>query len=122
MKARTNDFLKCVEKTLEQYEEYFLSFRFLAFYTILIDDDEVIPEWMKYRHAEAIKYKIKDPVEYGGQIGGFNNISTYSDAKSRFETAYNRAKKAIEFEKNGKIENAIIDWKKIFGEYFPSYG
>lgn len=45
---------------------------------------------------EVIKYKVKDPVEYGGQINGLDNVSTIEEAVSRFETAYNRAKKGIE--------------------------
>ncbi|TKY92266.1 MAG: nucleotidyltransferase [Candidatus Methanomarinus sp.] len=39
---------------------------------------------------EVIKYKVKDPVEYGGQINGLDNVSTIEEAVSRFETAYMR--------------------------------
>lgn len=72
--------------------------------------------------GEAIKYKVKDPVEYGGQINGLDIVSTAKEAVSRFETAYNRAKKAEEYERNGDTESAIGEWKKIFSNYFPSYG
>lgn len=83
------------------------------------------PSGMRYffdKGREAIKYKVKDPVEYGGQINGLDNVSTVEEAVSRFETAYNRAKKAEEYEKNGNTESAIGEWKKIFSNYFPSYG
>ena len=77
-----------------------------------------------YLELLAIKIftKVKDPVEYGGQINGLDNVSTVEEAVSRFETAYNRAKQAEEYEKNGNTESAIGEWKKIFSNYFPSYG
>lgn len=34
----------------------------------------------------------------------------------------NGAKKAEEYEGNGNTESAVVEWKKIFGDYFPSYG
>lgn len=83
------------------------------------------PSGMRYffeKGGEAIKYNVKDPVEYGGQINGLAIVSTAKEAVSRFETAYNRAKKAEEYERNGDTESAIGEWKKIFSNYFPSYG
>jgi hypothetical protein len=71
---------------------------------------------------ERITYKAKDPVSYGGDISGPNSISTSEDAVSRFTTAYNRAIKAEQYEKNGNTEESINEWRKIFGNYFPSYG
>lgn len=83
------------------------------------------PSGMRYffdKGREGIKYKVKDPVEYGGQINGLDNVSTVDEAVSRFETAYNRAKKAEEYEQVGYTEYAINEWRKIFGDYFPAYG
>lgn len=83
------------------------------------------PSGMRYffdKGREEIKYKVKDPVEYGGQISGLDNISTVEEAGSRFEKAYNRAKKGEEYERIGNAESAISEWKKIFGNYFPAYG
>ncbi len=71
---------------------------------------------------EGIKYKVHDPVDFGGQINGLRNCKTVEDAVNRFETAYNRAIKAEQYEKNGNIESAVDEWKKIFGDYFPAYG
>lgn len=71
---------------------------------------------------DGIKYKVHDPVDYGGQINGLRNCKTVEDAVSRFETAYNRAIKAEQYAKNGNIESAVDEWKKIFGDYFPAYG
>lgn len=83
------------------------------------------PSGVRYffdKGREGIKYKVKDPAEYGGQIKGLDNVSTVDEAVSRFETAYNRAKKAEEYEQFGYTEYAINEWRKIFGDYFPAYG
>jgi len=71
---------------------------------------------------EKIKYKAKDPVSYGGEISGLRNITTQEEAVSRFETAYGRAIKAEQYAINGNVQNAVDEWKKIFGAYFPAYG
>lgn len=83
------------------------------------------PSGMKHffdKGREAIKYKVKDPVVYGNQLNGLRNVTTVEDAVSRFETAYTRARKAEGYEKSENTEDAIDEWKKIFGNYFPSYG
>lgn len=71
---------------------------------------------------ERIKYKAEDPVSYGGEISGLRNIATQEEAVSRFEVAYNRAIKAERYAKNENIENAIDEWRKMFGDYFPVFG
>ncbi len=83
------------------------------------------PTGMRYffdKGREAIKYKVKDPVEYGGYINPLNRIYKVEDAVNRFETAYIRAEKAEKYERIGNTKSAIDEWKKIFGNYFPSYG
>jgi hypothetical protein len=64
---------------------------------------------------------LSDPSGYGGSIGYGNSLKP-ADALSRFETAYSRATKAQEYASNQKIEMAINEWRKIFGDYFPAYG
>jgi hypothetical protein len=71
---------------------------------------------------EKIRHKIKDPVEYGGWINPLRNVATVEDAVSRFETAYSRAYKGEQFDLNGRSDLAIDEWRKIFGDYFPTYG
>ena len=39
--------------------------------------------------------------------------------KSYFNTAYERAKKALDFEKRGDLKKASAEWRKIFGDDFP---
>ena len=64
-----------------------------------------------------------DPAGYGGNIGNYIDTSEkVEEAVSRFQSAFDRAIKAEAFEKQGYINNAIDEWRKIFGDYFPSYG
>jgi len=105
----------------------FVSFR-LELLAIEIFENVTISDYssgMRYffdKGRERIKYKAKDPVAYGGEISGLNNISTQEEAVSRFETAYNRAIKAEQYVEKGNIEDAVNEWRKIFGNYFPAYG
>ncbi len=71
---------------------------------------------------ESIKFKISDPAGFENQVGGFANIDNLANAISRFDSAYNRALKAEEYEANNKIPSAFDEWRKIFGDYFPAYG
>ncbi len=83
------------------------------------------PSGMRFffdKGREAIKYKVQDPVEYGGQINPLRNCQTVDNAVGRFETAYNRAIKAEQYAENGNIQNAVDEWRKIFDDCFPAYG
>ena len=83
------------------------------------------PSGMYYffdKGREAIKYLIQDPVSYGGQISGLLNVNTVNEAVSRFDTAYNQAAKAQVEASYYRTENAVNEWRKILGDYFPAYG
>jgi len=70
-----------------------------------------------------VKEKNPDPASYGGDIGHYLNTNEkITNAVSRFETAYNRAIKAEDYDSRGYVEEAFSMWKLIFGDYFPSYG
>jgi len=105
----------------------FVSFR-LEILAMEIFENVTISDYssgMRYffdKGRERIKYKAQDPVSYGGKISGLRNITSQDEAVSRFETAYNRAIKAEQFARNGNIENAVNEWRKIFGDYFPAFG
>ena len=71
---------------------------------------------------EVIKYKIKDPVTYGGYINPLLNVTTVIAAVNAFETAHVRAKNAENYAINYYVATAVGEWKKIFGDYFPAYG
>jgi hypothetical protein len=83
------------------------------------------PRGMRYffdKGREKIKYKVKDPVNYGENINALDTVSTVKDAVNRFENAYKLAKNAEDDARNGYTAAAIEGWREIFGDYFPSYG
>lgn len=104
----------------------FISF-YLELLAIKIFNNVTIPDYpsgIRFfldKGREAIKYKIQDPVHYGGNINGLQNAKTVSDATQLFETGYNITLKAESFNQNGDNEKAINEWRKIFGDYFPAY-
>jgi len=51
-----------------------------------------------------------------------NTKDKINSAFSRFTTAYNRELNAERYENEGNTALAVEAWKKIFGNYFPSYG
>lgn len=52
----------------------------------------------------------------------FGNLVTIIDdqRKSFVKTAYNQSGKACDFEVDGKCDEAVLEWKKVFGNDFPS--
>lgn len=83
------------------------------------------PSGIRYffdKGRNLITKKNPDPAGYGGDVGYYLNTQEKIDsAVSRCTTAYNRALKAEKYERNGNTVLAFDEWKKIFGNYFPSY-
>lgn len=50
----------------------------------------------------------------------FNENNEDDDVASYLETAVNRAAKACDYENEGKLEDAVDEWAKIFGDDFPA--
>ena len=70
-----------------------------------------------------ISKKNPDPTGYNDDVGFYIDTQDKIDgAVSRFTTAYNRAIKAEDYAKAGKISLAIGEWQKIFGSRFPNFG
>lgn len=66
---------------------------------------------------------ISDPAGYDGDVGAYLDSSNKkAEVVSRLETAYQRAVDAENLEKQGKISDAYVKWRLVFGDYFPSYG
>ncbi len=68
-----------------------------------------------------IPYQVSDPVSFGANVQGLAS-GTVQDAIARFETAYGRAVKAEGYATNGYVHLAVEEWRKVVGDYFPSYG
>lgn len=96
----------------------------------------MIKKWSENCTAKIKSYKIEDGVmsyfnlgegymaDYSSLVKNFfeyfyNNVID-ENLRSHLSTALNRARKGCEFEKNGKIEDAVTEWRKIFGDDFPA--
>lgn len=105
----------------------FVSFYLELLVTEILKDVTItdFPSGMRYfldKGREKIKYKVQDPVEFGGKINGLRNCTTVDSAVNKFEKAYNTALKAEQLAVRGNIEDAINEWRKLFGDSFPISG
>lgn len=73
---------------------------------------------------EKVDKKIQDPAGavYNKDIAAYlDKADKWEEGKRRFRTARSRTEKAIAFAEKGNTEAAYSEWKKIFGDYFPSF-
>ncbi len=89
---------------------------------VTLSSDSSAVRYFFDKGRERIKTKVKDPAGLGEQIDPLLATKTVSDAVNRFQVAYDRAIKAEQFAKNGNTSAAIVEWRKVFGDYFPAYG
>jgi hypothetical protein len=72
---------------------------------------------------DLIAKKNPDPTGYNDDVGYYIDTREKIDAAvSGFKTAHNRACKAESYDEEGKVEDAIDEWRKVFGNSFPAYG
>ena len=83
------------------------------------------PSGMRYvlgHGQEKVKFKQADPAGFENWVNGLCAVPTVDDAVARFTTAYNTSLKAEQLAQAGQIRAATDEWRKIFGDYFPTYG
>ncbi len=84
------------------------------------------PSGMRFffdKGRELIPKKNLDPAGYGEDVGNYiNTEEKIQEALTKFQLAYERAIKAEDYNRRGYTREAIEMWRKIFGDYFPSYG
>lgn len=120
--------IKMVKGWNRNIDHYFYSFHLEVLALQILDDVTIsnFPSGVRYffdKGRSRIRDKNLDPAGYGGDVGAYLNTNPKIEgAVSRFETAYDRAIQAEDFERRGYIRSAIDMWGKIFGQYFPSYG
>ena len=64
---------------------------------------------------------IQDPMGVSGLIAACKTNTYKQDSLTKLETAYNRAVKANELEKAGKIQDAFAMCNTFFNGKFPAY-
>ena len=117
--------IKCWNRTIQRH---FRSFHLEVLAWSIFDGVTIsdYPSGMRYffdKGRDLISKKNPDPTGYSDDVGYY--IDTHEKieaAVSRFRTAYNRACKAEAYEREGKVEDAFNEWRKIFGSGFPAYG
>ncbi len=97
----------------------------------------MIKKWSEQCSVKVTSYKIEKAVlnffashdkynKYSNLVkdffGFWYNNTIDENLKSHLNTALNRAKKACEYEDEDKLEKAVDEWKKIFGDDFPKNG
>ncbi len=71
---------------------------------------------------DAVRYTIPDPAGIASHHVAGLALGTVNHAVARFETSYSRALRAEDFARRGLINDAIGEWRKVWGDYFPAYG
>ena len=130
--AKHNDdlvpLIKMVKGWNKNINRHFHSFHLEVLALQILDNVTIssFPSGVRYffdKGRSYIRANNPDPAGYGGDVGAYLNTNPKIEgAVSRFETAYDRAIQAEDFERRGYIRSAIDMWGKIFGQYFPSYG
>jgi Second Messenger Oligonucleotide or Dinucleotide Synthetase domain len=93
----------------------------LAVRNVRIDDFPSGCRFLFDKGRELVKYTMIDPSGLDNEVLGLAGVNT-TDAVSRFTTAYNRAMHAEAYARQGKVADAVAEWRKVFGNYFPAYG
>jgi hypothetical protein len=74
-----------------------------------------------FQHAHRFLH-VKDPAGHSGDLAAQITSSQEPLVIQSFITAAGHASKAIEFESAGRIQEALGQWRIIFGDEFPGYG
>jgi len=120
--------IKMVKGWNRNMERYFYSFHLEVLVLQILDRVTIsdFPSGIRYffdKGRSYIREKNPDPSGYGGDIGAYLNTNPkIESAVVRFETAYDRAIRAEDYNKRGYVTEAIDMWRRIFGQYFPAYG
>lgn len=73
-----------------------------------------------YELSKVIMENVEDPKGIQKNINNFN-LNDRGKISNALYKAYEKAEEAREYEKDGKIKEAINKWGEIFGREFPKY-
>ena len=118
--------IKCWNRAVD---EYFRSFHLEVLAWAIFQECQIAdyPSAIRYffqQGSELILQRNPDPAGYNDDVGFYVHTRRKCrlHAAALFARAYHRACKAEEYDRQGKAEHAINEWRKIFGSYFPAYG
>lgn len=120
--------IKMIKGWNKNIHHYFQSFHLEVLALQIFDRVKIsdFPSGTRYffnKGRNLIGKRNPDPAGYGGDVGRYiNTQEKIKKAVGKFQLAYERAIKAEDYDRRGYVEYAIDMWKKIFGDYFPTYG
>lgn len=120
--------IKMIKGWNKNINHYFRSFHLEVLALQILDGIRIsdFPSGVRYffdKGRYLISKKNPDPAGYGGDVGNYiNTRGKIEEAVAKFQLAYERAIKAEDYARRGYVEYAIEMWRKVFGDYFPSYG
>ena len=120
--------IKMIKAWNKNIDQYFRSFHLeVLVWSILsgvtISDFPSAVRFFLDKGRELVSKQNPDPAGYGGDVGSYiNNAAKIQEAVGKFQFAYERAVKAEDYEQRGYTADAVEMWRKVFGDYFPSYG
>ena len=101
--GKTRALIRMIKKWVEKCSVKLKSFRI---------EEKVVDFFSSNNSDEEYSILVRD------FLGYFYDLAD-ERVKSYLKTAHNRAIKACDLENEGKIEGAVNEWKKIFGNDFP---
>lgn len=128
--AHNQDFVplvKMIKAWNKNIGQHFRSFHLEVLALQILDKITIsdFPSGMRYffdKGREKIKYQTPDPAGYSGDVGSYiSSPAQIQEAVGKFQTAFDRALKAEDYAQHGYVSNAVDEWKKIIGDYFPNY-
>ena len=67
-----------------------------------------------------VVFRIQDPAQNGAMIDGLTNVKALVDGMLRIQDAYTTCIDAGNFEAQGHLNHAYIEWGNLFPGYFPT--
>lgn len=128
--AHAGDFIplvKMIKAWNKNTGNYFRSFHLEVLALQILNNVTIsdFPSGMRYffdKGREKVKCQTADPAGYSGDVGSYiSSAAQIQEAVSKFQTALDCAFKAEDYAKRGYTQAAFDEWKKIFGDCFPSY-
>jgi hypothetical protein len=128
--AHDGDFipiLKMIKAWNKNIGQHFRSFHLEVLALNILSNVKIsdFPSGMRFffdKGREKLKYKLADPVGYSDDVASYiSTVAQIQEGTTKFQTAYDRAVKAEDYAKRGNISDAMAEWKKVFGDYFPNY-
>lgn len=120
--------IKMIKGWNKNINRYFYSFHLEVMALQILADVTIsdFPSGMRFffdKGRDLVTKKNLDPAGYGGDVGSYiNTQEKIQEAVGLFQTAYEKAIRAEDYDRRYNVQDAVNMWRKVFGDYFPVYG